>query len=65
MPTQKDLQRELDARIPRGRDGSLQNVFRQCVWFFRKQGNTFDERVRLALDFMHAKTPDFVPMIHP
>ena len=63
MPSQKELQHELNARIPRGRDGSVQNYFRECWWFFRKQGKSFEERVRLALDIIHKDNPDFVSSI--
>lgn len=65
MPTQKDLQRELNARIPRQRSGSLQNRFRHDYWFYRAQGNSFGVSCELALTGIHAEHPEFVPTILP
>ena len=63
MSHHKDLQRELDARIPRRRRGSLQNEFRFCWQFFRSQGNSFDVSRELALSIVRQKQSDFAPEI--
>lgn len=61
---QHELQAELDSRIPRGPRGSLQNQFRQAVWFFTSQPRfTFEEGLELALRSVRLHEPDFVPVI--
>lgn len=65
MTRQQELSRELNARIPYKRAGSLQNIFRQHWWFYRVQGNSFEASSQLALDMMRAEHPDFVPLIRP
>lgn len=63
MSRRKELQRELNARIPRKARGSLQNDFRQHWWFFRVQGNSFEASSQLALDTVREKCAEFVPLI--
>lgn len=59
----KDLQRELNARIPRG---SLdQNRFRAIVWFWRHKGRSFEESVSNARDHVRRHAPGFEPRLRP
>jgi hypothetical protein len=61
--TPRELQRELNARIPRG---SLdQNLFRANVWLWRQQGRSFDESVTRARAHVRRQTPDFEPRLLP
>src|SRR5438034_10611633 len=45
---QKEIQHELDTRIPRGPTDSWQNYFRSGFSFFRSQHLSFDERIARA-----------------
>jgi hypothetical protein len=57
----KELQSELNARIPRG---SLeQNLFRARVWFWRQLGLSFDESVTKARAHIRRQTPGFEPRL--
>jgi len=60
---QKELQRELNERIPRGPRGSDQNLFRGIVWFWRQQGRSFDDSVTKAREYVRQHTPDFEPRL--
>lgn len=59
----KDLQRELNARVPRG---SLdQNLFRAIVWFWCHKGRSFEVSVAKARQHIRRQTPDFEPRLRP
>jgi hypothetical protein len=60
---QRKVRQELDARIPRGARGSLQNMFRMAFYLFRVRGATFDNSVARALAEVRKNTPDFVPTV--
>jgi hypothetical protein len=62
---QKQIQHELDTRIPRGKKGDTQNKFRSCVYFYRSQRHPFDESVVLATEQIRQQEPDFHPLINP
>jgi hypothetical protein len=56
-----ELQRELNARVPRG---SLdQNLFRARVWLWRHQGHSFDDSVLKARAQIRRRTPGFEPRL--
>ena len=56
---QWDIQRELNARIPRG---SLdQNHFRAKVWFWRSRGYSFEDSVTKAAEHVRRDSPSFKP----
>lgn len=60
---QWDIQRELNARIPRG---SLeQNLFRADVWVWRSKGHSFDDSVDKALERIRRVRPAFAPRLLP
>ncbi len=62
---QKELQRELNERIPRGSRGSLQNEMRLRWWFWRAQGRSFDDSVAKAVDGIKKSDPTFEPKLLP
>jgi hypothetical protein len=62
---QKAIQRELDARIPRGPRGSLQNELRFRLYFFRSQGLSFDASLAMAVSGVREREPDFAPRVLP
>ncbi len=62
---QKAIQRELDARIPRGLRGSKQNEFRFGVYFFLIQRRSFDASVNLACAMVRKTEPNFEPRVLP
>src|SRR5712691_6023216 len=62
---QKAIQRELDARIPRGLRGSKQNEFRFGVYFFLIQRHSFDASVTLARTLVRKTEPNFEPKVLP
>ncbi len=62
---QKAIQRELDARIPRGLRGSKQNEFRFGFSFFRTQGHSFVTSVTLARAKVRETEPSFEPRVLP
>ncbi len=60
---QWDVQRELNARIPRG---SLeQNLFRARVWSWYSRGLSFEESVRKAAERVRRDSPGFAPRLSP
>lgn len=62
-PRQKELQRELNARIPRGPRGSRQNELRARFWFWRVQGRSFDDSLAQAVEGVRETYPDFQPRL--
>jgi hypothetical protein len=60
---QKQIQRELDTRIPRGPRGSLQNQFRFVFCFFRSQRVSFEESIAKAVASIREREPDFAPKV--
>ncbi len=63
---QKRVQKELDERIPRGRPGSAQNIFRMQVNAYRLHGLEFDESRAQATDGVRRYyDPAFVPLVLP
>ncbi len=62
---QKAIQRELDARIPRGLRGSLQNDLRGRFYFFRSQGLSFDTSLTMAVGGVREREPKFTPKVLP
>lgn len=62
---QKMIQKELDARIPRGPRGEPQNTVRFIVNDQRLHGKSFDESVEFAVNFVHERYPNFTPRILP
>ena len=62
---QKAVQRELDARIPRGLRGSKQNEFRFGVYFFLIQRQSFDASIALARAMVRETEPNFEPRVLP
>ena len=62
---QKMIQKELDARIPRGLRGSRQNELRFGFYFYRSQGHSFDTSLELALAQVRIRETDFAPRILP
>jgi len=62
---QKTLQKELDARIPRGLRGEPQNTVRHIVYSQRLHGKSFDESVEIAVTFVRQSYPNFTPRILP
>lgn len=60
---QKAIQRELNARIPRGLRGSRQNEFRFAFSFFRIQRYSFDTSLALALAMVRQREPNFEPAV--
>ena len=62
---QKQIQRELDERIPRWLDGSPQNELRFGFYFFRSQGHSFDASVEMATKQVRLRAPSFAPKILP
>jgi hypothetical protein len=49
---QKTIQKEVDARIPRGLRGEPQNTVREIVNNQRLFGKSFDESLTIALHFV-------------
>ena len=62
---QKEIQKELDVRIPRWLRGGPQNTVRQIVFNQRLHGKTFDESVEIAVAFVRQAHPNFTPKILP
>ncbi len=62
---QKEIQKELDARIPRGLRGEPQNTVRHIVNGQRLHGKSFDESVEFAVNFVRECYPNFAPKILP
>jgi hypothetical protein len=62
---QKEIQRELDTRIPRWLRGSKQNEFRFLFSFYRNQGKSFDASVTLARAKVRETQPNFEPRVMP
>jgi len=62
---QKEIRKELDARIPRWLRGGPQNTVRQIVFNQRLHGKSFDESVEIAVTFIHQNYPNFTPKILP
>jgi hypothetical protein len=62
---QKEIQKELDARIPRGLRGGPQNIMRCVVNDARLHGKSFDESVEFAVNFVRQSYPDFAPKVLP
>ncbi len=62
---QKQIQRELDARIPRGLSGGPQNELRFGFYFYRSQGLSFENSLAPALGGVRERHPNFVPKILP
>ena len=62
---QKEVQRELDTRFPRGPRGSSQNQFRQGFYFFRVQRRSLEESVNLAITGVRRHDATFVPRSIP
>ena len=60
---QKAIQRELDARIPRGLRGSKQNEFRFGVYFYLIQRHSFNASVTLARAMVRKMEPNFEPRV--
>jgi len=60
---QKALQKELDARIPRGLRGEPQNTVRYIVYSQRLHGKSFDESLEIAMAFVRQSYPNFTPKI--
>jgi hypothetical protein len=60
---QKEIQHELDTRIPRGPRDSWQNYFRLGFWFFRSQHLSFDESIARAAAGIRKHEPNFLPKI--
>jgi hypothetical protein len=58
---QKELQHELNERVPRGPRGSRQNEFRFGVWFWRSQGYSFDDSLAKAMEAVRRHEPAFTP----
>lgn len=57
----KEIQRELNARIPRG---SLdQNIFRANVWAWYEKGFSFDDSVSRAAAHVRRAAPEFTPRL--
>jgi hypothetical protein len=63
--TQREVQSELDARLPRGPRGDPQNEFRCGFYFFRSQGYSFDASVERATSSMREHHPEFLPTVAP
>ena len=61
----KEPRQELEARIPRGAGGSLQNQFRCLYWFYRAQANSFDASAADGYQCVRKEHPDFIPVIAP
>ena len=61
---QKMIRKELE-RIPRGLKGSPQNQVRQIVTSQYQHGNSFDESVEIAVNFVRERHPHFAPKILP
>jgi hypothetical protein len=56
---QWDIQRELNARIPRG---SLdQNRFRAAFWSLRIRGYSFEDSLDKAAEHIRVESPGFTP----
>jgi hypothetical protein len=63
---QREITRELNALIPRGRRGSLQNMLRQAFWFHRMQRRfSREESLAMALGEVKKHYPTFMPRIMP
>jgi hypothetical protein len=62
---QNEIQKELDARIPRWLRGGPQNTVRQIVFNQRLHGKSFDESVEIAVALVRQQHPDFTPKILP
>ena len=62
---QKQLQLELNERIPRGPRGGRQNQFRFGFAFYRQQGFSFDVSASKALECARTQDPTFEPRIMP
>ena len=62
---QKTIQKEVDARIPRGLRGEPQNTVREIVNNQRLFGKSFDESLTIALHFVREQHPNFTPRILP
>ncbi len=62
---QKEIQKELDARIPRGLRGEPQNTVRYIVNDERLRGKGFDESLEFAVNFVRQSYPNFTPKILP
>jgi hypothetical protein len=62
---QKQIQHELDTRIPRGRRGDKQTEFRSGFYFFRSQRRSFEESVVLATEQIRKQEPGFHPLVRP
>ncbi len=62
---QKAIQRELDARIPRGLRGGSQNELRFRFYFHRSQGLPFDTSLTSAVLGVRERDPNFVPRVLP
>jgi hypothetical protein len=62
---QRELQRELNERLPRGSRGSLQNELRMRFWIWRLTGHSFDDSVAKAVDGIRQSTPGFEPLLLP
>jgi len=60
---QKALQKELDARIPRGLRGEPQNTVRYIVYSQRLHGKSFDESLEIAMALVRQSYPNFAPKI--
>jgi hypothetical protein len=62
---QKMIQKELDARIPRGLRGEPQNILRHIVNSQRLHGMNFEKSVEFAINFVRERYPNFTPIIFP
>jgi len=62
---QKEIQKELDERIPRGLRGEPQNTVRLVFNGQRLHGKSFDESLEDAVNFVRQSYPNFTPQILP
>lgn len=62
---QKAIERELDARIPRGPRGSPQNELRLRFNIYRMEGLPSEASLALAVGGVREREPDFAPRVLP
>ena len=60
---QKQIQREMNTRLPRGARGSLQNQFRQVFYFYRSQGRPFEVALANAVNNVRQREPNFEAVV--